>query len=83
MKKQYIKPFVNVHILKVESAILGTSYKVRALNNDATSKSNSVFTNSGELTTINGGTEINNNTNFGIVTKWTWGGGNGNDVDVD
>ena len=81
MKKQYIKPFVNVHTLKVESVLLGTSYSVKALNNDATPMSNQVFTNSGELNNINGGTEINNNTNFGIVTKWTWGGGNGSDVD--
>lgn len=80
MKKQYIKPFVNVHTLKVESAILGTSYKVKALNNDATSMSNRVFTNSGELNNISGD-PINNETNFGIVTKWTWGGGNGSDVD--
>ena len=81
MKKQYIKPFVNVHTLKVESAILGTSYRVNALNNDATPMSNRVFTNSGELNNnINGG-PINNETNFGIDTKWTWGGGNGSEVD--
>lgn len=66
MKKQYIKPFMNVHTLKVETAILAASYRVSATDNDM-QKTLELYDES---------------TNYGdINTKWEWGNGNNSGVD--
>lgn len=47
MKKQYIKPFVNIHALKAETAILAASYSVKATDNDKTQSEGSSSDNYG------------------------------------
>lgn len=66
MKKQYIKPFMNVHTLKVETAVLAASYPVVATDNDKTDKTVEI---------------TDESTNYGITTQWKWGDGNNSGVD--
>lgn len=68
MKKQYIKPFMNVHTLKVETAVLAASFPVDARCYDRVDKNET----SPQV--------MEEKNNYDLKTKWEWGNGNESEV---
>lgn len=65
MKKQYIKPFTNVHDIKVESVLFsGTKFSTKATNFNRVEPIQQIETE-----------------NYGLNKNWKWGDGNSADVD--
>lgn len=65
MKKQYIKPFTNVHDIKVESVLFsGTKFSTNATNFNRVEPIQQI-----------------EKENYGLNKNWKWGDGNSADVD--